>query len=135
MSKKVTIRQKELLNHLPKAVRAEAIYKLSSVYVNRQPLKGFTTKEEKRYMEGILDVNPEHNDWPKHSKQFWAEMTIPIGFTGVELEIGMDDDENPISIMDYIKYRFALKHPHVAMTKEEMDSNFEKKFKLGGCKE
>ena len=128
MSKKVTIRQKELLNHLPKAVRAEAIYKLSSVYVNRQPLKGFTTKEEKRYMEGILDVNPEHNDWPKHSKQFWAEMTIPIGFTGVELEIGMDDDENPISIMDYIKYRFALKHPHVAMTKEEMDSNFEKKF-------
>tara|TARA_R110000772_G_scaffold35255_1_gene85112 strand:+ start:15440 stop:16252 length:813 start_codon:yes stop_codon:yes gene_type:complete len=128
MSKKVTIRQKELLNHLPKAVRAEAIYKLSSVYVNRQPLKGFTTKEEKRYMEGILDVNPEHNDWPKHSKQFWAEMTIPIGFTGVELEIGMDDEENPISIMDYIKYRFALKHPHVAMTKEEMDSNFEKKF-------
>jgi len=128
MSKKVTIRQKELLNHLPKAVRAEAIYKLSSVYVNRQPLKGFTTKEEKRYMEGILDVNPEHNDWPKHSKQFWAEITIPIGFTGVELEIGMDDEENPISIMDYIKYRFALKHPHVAMTKEEMDSNFEKKF-------
>ena len=128
MSKIITIRQKELLNHLPKAVRAEAIYKLSSVYVNRQPLKGFTTKEEKRYMEGILDVNPEHNDWPKHSKQFWAEMTIPIGFTGVELEIGMDDEENPISIMDYIKYRFALKHPHVAMTKEEMDSNFEKKF-------
>lgn len=128
MSKKVTLRQKELLNHLPKAVRAEAIYKLSSVYVNRQPLKGFTPEEEKKYMQGILDVSPEHNDWPKHSKQFWAELTIPIGFTGVELEIGMDDNDNPLSIMDYIKYRFALKHPHVAMTKKEMDSDFNKRF-------
>ena len=128
MSKKVTIRQKELLNHLPKAVRAEAVYKLSSVYVNRQPLKGFTPEEEKKYMLGILDVSPDHNDWPKHSKQFWAELTIPIGFTGVELEIGMDDNDKPLSIMDYIKYRFALKHPHVAMTKEEMDGDFNKRF-------
>ena len=128
MSKKVTIRQKELLNHLPKGVRAEAIYKLSSVYVNRQPLKGFTTEEEKKYLNGILDVTPEHVDWPKHSKAFWAEMTIPVGFTGVELEIGLDEDANPLSIMDYIKYRFAIKHPHVALTKEEMDSEYEKKF-------
>ena len=128
MSKKVTLRQKALLNHLPKAVRAEAIYKLSSVYVNRQPLKGFTPEEEKKYMQGILDVSPEHNDWPKHSKQFWAELTIPIGFTGVELEIGMDDNDKPLSIMDYIKYRFALKHPHVAMTKKEMEADFQKRF-------
>jgi len=127
MSKKVTLRQKELLNHLPKAVRAEAVMKLSSVYVNRQPLKAFTPEEEKKYMNGILDVSPEHSDWPKHSKQFWAELTIPVGFTGVELEIGMDDGI-PISIMDYIKYRFAIKHPHVAMTKGEMDADFNKRF-------
>jgi hypothetical protein len=30
--------------------------------------------------------------------------------------------------MDYIKYRFAIKHPHVAMTKEEMDGDFNKRF-------
>ena len=128
MSKKVTIRQKELLNHLPKELRAEAIYRLSSVYVNRQPLKGFTAEEERKYMPGILDVSPEHVDYPKHSKQFWAELSIPVGFAGVELEIGMDGNDQPISIMDYIKYRFALKHPHVAMTREEMDSSFEKRF-------
>ena len=128
MSKKITIRQKELLNHLPKAVRAEAVYKLSSVYVNRQPLKPFTPEEEKKYMQGVLDVNPDHTDWPKYSKNFWAEMTIPIGFTGVELEIGMDDDGVPLNTIDYIKYRFALKHPHVAMTKAEMDKNYNKRF-------
>ena len=128
MSKKVYLRRKDLDGHLPKAVRAEATMKLSSVFVNRQPLKGFDVSDEKKYMQGILDVNPDHVDWPKHSKQFWAELTVPVGFTGVEFEIGKDDDGNPLSVMDFIKYNFALKHPHVALTKEEMDSKFEKRF-------
>ena len=126
--KKITLRRKEVLNHLPKAVRAEATMKLSSVYVNRQPLKGFDVEEEKKYLNGILDVLPDHVDWPRHSKKFWAELTIPVGFTGVELEIGMDEDGNPLNIMDYIKYRFAIKHPHTALTKEEMDKDFNKRF-------
>ena len=113
---------------MPKAVRAEATMKLSSVYVNRQPLKGFDSKEEKKYLNGILDVSPDHVDWPKHAKTFWADMTIPVGFTGVELEIGKDEDGNPLSIMDYIKYNFALKHPYVALTKEEMEKDMTKKF-------
>ena len=128
MSKKVYLRRKDIDGHLPKAVRAEAIMRLSSVYVNRQPLKGFTLEDEKKYMLGILDVNPDHVDWPKHAKQFWAELSIPVGFTGVELEIGKDDDGKPLNIMDYIKYSFALKHPHVALTKEEMNSEFAKRF-------
>ena len=128
MSKKVYLRRKDLDGHLPKAVRAEATMKLSSVYVNRQPLKGFDPADEKKYMQGILDVSPDHVDWPKHSKQFWAELTIPVGFTGVELEIGVDDDDKPLSIMDYIKYNFAIKHPHVALTKAEMESNTAKRF-------
>ena len=128
MSKKVYLRRKDLDGHLPKAVRAEATMKLSSVYVNRQPLKGFSPADEKEFMQQILDVSPDHVDWPKHSKKFWAELTIPVGFTGVELEISKDEDGNPINIMDFIKYNFALKHPHVALTKEEMDSDFSKRF-------
>ena len=128
MSKKVFLRRKDLGGHLPQAVRAEATTKLSSVYVNRQPLKGFNPTEEKKYLNGILDVSPEHPDWPKHTKEFWANLTIPVGFTGVELEIGKDDDENPLSIMDFIKYNFALKHPHVALTKDEMETEFGKRF-------
>ena len=128
MSKKVYLRRQVLDGHLPKAVRAEATMKLSSVFVNRQPLKGFSLEEEKKYMQGVLDVNPDHVDWPKHSKLFWAELTIPVGFTGVELEVGTNEDGSPISIMDYIKYNFALKHPHVALTKEEMNKEFNKRF-------
>ena len=128
MSKKVFLRRKDLDGYLPKAVRAEATVKLSSVFVNRQPLKGFDIADEKRFLTGVLDVNPDHVDWPKHSKQFWAELTIPVGFTGVELEIGKDADGKPLSIMDYIKYNFALRHPHVALTKEEMDGDVSKRF-------
>ena len=128
MSKKVFLSRQDLGGHLPKAVRAEAKARLSSVYVNRQPLKGFTPEDEKKYMQGILDVSPEHVDWPKHSKNFWADLSIPVGFTGIELEIGKHDDGNPISIMDFIKYNFAIKHPYVALTKEEMDSDSIKKF-------
>ena len=108
MSKKIYLRRKDLDSHLPKAVRAEATMKLSSVFVNRQPLKGFDPADEKKYLNGILDVAPEHVDWPKHSKTFWADMTIPVGFTGVELEIGVDDEGNPLSIMDYIKYQTSV---------------------------
>ena len=128
MSKIIYIRRKDLDSHLPKAVRAEATMKLSSVYVNRQPLKGFNPADEKKYLNGILDVAPDHVDWPRHSKRFWADMTIPVGFTGVEFEIGLDDDGTPLNIMDYIKYNFAIKHPHVALTKEEMDADFNKRF-------
>ena len=128
MSKKVFLRRQDLGGHLPKAVTAEAKTRLSSVYVNRQPLKGFSPDEEKKYMQGILDVSPEHVDWPKHSKNFWADLSIPVGFTGVELEVGKDDDGTPLSIMDYIKYNFAIKHPYVALTKEEMESDITKKF-------
>lgn len=128
MSKKVTIRRKDVLNHLPKAVRAEAVIKLSSVYVNRQPLKPFSEEDEIKYMKGYLDVSPDHMEWPKYSKEFWANLTIPVGFTGVELEIGLDKNKLPLKIDDFIKYQFALKHPHVALTKEEMDKDFLKRF-------
>ena len=128
MTKKVTLRRKEVLNHLPKQVRAEAVIKLSSVYVNRQPLKAFSPEDEVKYMKGYLDVSPDHMEWPKYSKEFWANLTVPVGFTGVELEIGVDENGNPIKIDDFIKYRFALKHPHVALTKDEMDKDFGKRF-------
>jgi|TARA_B110000908_G_scaffold149185_1_gene182249 hypothetical protein len=128
MKREIFLRRKEIMNHLPKAVRAEAVSKLSSVYVNRQPLKGFSMEEEKRFMNGILDVNPDHVDWPKHSKLFWAELSIPVGFTGVKLDIGTEEDGSPHNIMDYIKYRFALSHPHVALTKDEMTGNTTKRF-------
>ena len=127
-SKKVYLRRKQIDNFLPEEIRAEAIMKLSSVFVNRQPLKGFDLEDEKKYLKGLLDVDPENQSWPRHAKEFWTNTTIKVGFEGVELEIGMNDKGDPISIMDWIHYNFALRHPHVALTEEEMNKNYQKRF-------
>ena len=70
MSKKVYLRAKQINNHLPKEINASAIRKLSSVYVNRQPLKAFDPEDEKKYLAGMLDVDPftwSGLNTPKHS--------------------------------------------------------------------
>jgi hypothetical protein len=120
MKKTVTIRRKELLGHLPKEVRVSAITKLGSIYVGRQPLKGVEGDEEKKFLNGVLDVSYDHVDWPKHIKRFWAEMSIKIPFEGVQLEVGLDDNGQPYNVDQYLKYRFAVKHPHVALNKEDL---------------
>lgn len=126
---KVYLRRRPLGGHLPKEVQAEATTKLSSIFVNRQPLRGFdTSEEEKKYLNGMLDVDPEDRDWSKHTRKFWAELRITVGFTGVELEIGKDQSGWPLNIMDFITYNFAKKHILVANSEEEMMRNPTKRF-------
>ena len=118
--KKIMILRKEPTGHLPKEIRAESRMYISSVYVNRQPLRGVTAAEEKKYLNGILDVGPDHVDWPKHVKNYWADMSIMIGYGGVELDISTTDDDEPLHVEDWLRYKWILKHPHVALNKEEM---------------
>tara|TARA_R110002096_G_C14616838_1_gene723858 strand:+ start:1621 stop:2541 length:921 start_codon:yes stop_codon:yes gene_type:complete len=123
-SKKIYIRRKEVANHLPKEIRAEAVVKLSSVFVNRQPLRGFkTTEEDIKYLATLLDVGPDDREWSRYVRKFWAELRIPIGFAGMELEVGTDQDGEPLSLMDFIKYNFAKRHPLVSDTLEEMEKS------------
>jgi hypothetical protein len=118
--KKIMLRRTEVMGHLPKEVRASAISNISSVYVNRQPLKGIEGEEAKKIMNGFLDVAPDHVDWPKYEKQFWTNLAIKVPFEGVELEIGLDENGRPYNLDHYLKYRFCLKHPYVADNKKEV---------------
>ena len=118
--KKITILRKEPEGPLPKEIRAESRMYISSVYVNRQPLKGITPAEEKKYLNGILDVGPEHVDWPKHVKNYWANMSIMVGYGGVELDISTTKDDEPVHIEDWVRYKWLIKHPHVALNKDDM---------------
>ena len=52
--------------------------------------------------------------------RYWIELSIKVPFEGVELQVGTDEDGKPYNVDDYLSYRFALKHPHCAPTKEEM---------------
>ena len=126
--KKVIIRRKEVLNHLPKEIRAGAKISIGSIYVNRQPLKGVEGEESKRLLSKLLDVPPEHQDWPKQEKNFWASMTLKIPFEGKELNITVSEDGDPENVLDYITYKWCEKHRQVAMSEAEMKVSPEKKF-------
>jgi hypothetical protein len=127
-SHKIHVRRKDFDSHYPKEVRAEAVLRISSIFVNRQPLRGFDLEDEKKYLNGILDVSPSHQDWEKHTRIYWLEKRIPIGFAGQELEIGKNEDGTPIDITDWINYNFIKRHPLVAPSEAEMNRSSVKMF-------
>lgn len=124
----VIIRRKEVLNHLPKEIRAGAKINIGSIYVNRQPLKGVEGEESKALLSKLLDVPPDHQDWPKQEKDFWASMTLKIPFEGKELNITVSKDGEPENVSDYLAYRWCQKHRQVATSEAEMKASPEKKF-------
>ena len=126
--RKIYIRRKEVLNHLPKEVRATAKISIGSIYVGRQPLRGVEGEESHRLLSGILDVPPGHEQWPKQEKEFWASMSLKVPFEGAELNITTDEAGYPDNVMDYITYKWCLKHRQVATSKEEMEKDGNKKF-------
>jgi hypothetical protein len=126
----VFLRRKEQHGHLPKEILADAKVKLSSVFHNRQPLRGFDVDslEEKTYLKEILDEGPESPNWGKLVRQFWAEMRVQVEFRGLPLEIGFSAKHSPINASDYAIYAFAKRHPHVADSLEDMEKDVRKNF-------
>jgi len=50
----IIIRRKEVLNHLPKEIRAGAKVKIGSIFVNRLPLKGVEGVEEEKLLKELV---------------------------------------------------------------------------------
>jgi len=128
MERKIIIRRKEVLNHLPKEIRAGARIRLGSIYVDRLPLKGVDGEEEEKLLKGIIDVPAGHQEWPSKTKDFWASLTLKVPFEGVELNIGTYEDGSPMNTMDYIYWKWAMKHKQVAVSEEEMKADSNKRF-------
>ena len=127
--KTVYIRRKEQNGYLPKDVLAGARVTIGSVFVGRQPLKGFDTDEEShKYLKPLLDVPPNHPDWPRQEKEFWANMRVKVPFEGVQLDITLNENGDPVNPNDYVTYRWCKVHRQVAGSKEEMDKDGRKKY-------
>ena len=126
--RKIIIRRKEVLNHLPKEIRAGAKLTIGSIYVGRQPLKGVEGEEAHKLLSGILDVPPGHPDWPRQEKDYWSSMRIKVPFEGTELDITVGEDGHPVNVTDYLTYKWCMKHRLVADTKVEMESDGQKRF-------
>jgi hypothetical protein len=98
---------------------------------------GLTFKEETLLLPLVLDVPSEHPDFRKKLNEFYIDIDTQVPYdTGRTLEIGLESSNTdevgktnmPLNIMDYLRYRHALKHPQVALNKELSDGNSMKEF-------
>lgn len=101
---------------------------IGSIYVGRQPLKGVEGEEAAKLLSGILDVPPGHEQWPRQEKDFWASMSVKVPFEGKELNITVDEEGTPENAMDYLTWKWCLKHRMVAESETEMQKDGNKRF-------
>jgi len=92
---------------------------------------GLSFKEEEILLPLVIDVDKTDREFRKKVTEFYVnlETQVPHG-QGKTLEIGLEDNSKPLSeknlpidVMDYIRYRHAIKHPYVASSKEQSDGN------------
>lgn len=100
---------------------------------------GLTRQEEEMLLPEILGgafpgPGQEGFEFRKKVQEFYRDINTKIPPEGLKLNIGLEQEEKlspsnpPIKIMDYIRYRHALKHPHVAINKDEADMYQHKMF-------
>jgi len=98
---------------------------------------GLTFKEEAILLPYVLEVTAEDREFLKKRNEYYAAMDTQIPYkNGATLEIGLSEsnkleitkDNLPLKISDYLRYRQIIKHPSVALSKDEMTGNSLKKF-------
>ena len=79
-----------------------------------QVLKGVTGEEEKRIMPEILGVSVTDPMFGKTVETFWFNISIPVPpGLGVKLNVTVDESGYPVAPLDYVKFKFAVKHKNV----------------------
>ena len=126
--KEVQIRRRETANYLPAPITANSTKYLSSVYSGQGPLRGIEGDIEKKILSDYLGMDVDEDSLPRAMREFWADMRVPIPQEGKTLNISTDDNDMPYNPMDYITFKFAEKHPHVADNEDEMLADSKKQF-------
>jgi hypothetical protein len=112
----VEIRRRKNTTRLPDDVYQESKRKVGSTFTASGDVRtGLTMTEEKEIMPFILGISTSDVNFHREVKEFFKTLTIEVPVGGVKLEAGLDEKGNPINALDYIKYKFAISHPDVAM--------------------
>jgi hypothetical protein len=123
-SRIITIKRRENTTNLPDHVYAESKRRIGSVFTKTGDVySGLTFPEQKKFLPYILGVDPNDPAFGKEAKRYFRNMTIEVPFEGVELEAGTDENGEPLNVMDYVKYKFAYAHPHVAEDEQALTTN------------
>jgi hypothetical protein len=115
-SRIVYIRRKPNNTNIPEHIYAESKRRIGSSFTKSgQTNKGLTFSEEKELLPALLGLQHSDPNFYKTAESFFSELTIEVDHgQGTKLDASTDQKGNPINLMDYIKYKFALAHPFVA---------------------
>lgn len=122
----VTIYPRESRKHLPKDILLEANMKIGAAFTESGEIAtGLTLDQKKKWLPVLVEVSADDPTFFAKVKAFYAPLTIKVPIAGVKLNIALDKNGDPVNVLDYIKYRFALVSPKVS-EKEELhpDSDF-----------
>jgi len=123
-SRIITIKRRENTTNLPDHVYAESKRRIGSVFTKTGDIySGLTFPEQKKFLPYILGVDPSDTTFGKAVKSYFRNMTIEVPPEGAQLEASTNESGEPLSVMDYVKYKFASTHPHVAPDEASMSSN------------
>jgi hypothetical protein len=103
--------------------------------IGKIPESGLTMMEEELLMPQLVGFNPTDKEFRQEVNKFFTDLNTKIPAEGLKLDIGLMDDDAPLSKdnyplkpMDYVKWRHAMKHPQVAKNREEAERYQHKKF-------
>jgi hypothetical protein len=121
-SHKVLILKKSNKTKIPDDIYQGSTRKVGATITRRggKINTGLSNDEVKKYLPDIVQLAHTDNKFNKEVQDFYANLVINVP---AELEIGLDEDGEPIELFDYIKYRFAQINPTVAASKKEADSS------------
>lgn len=117
----ITINRRPNNTNLPDEVYAESKRKIGSVYTaSGDIIRGLTFAEQKQYLPEIIGISPADSEFSRQSREYYLNFTVEVPIGGVDLEIGVDEEGHPLNVLDYIRYKFVLAHPHVANNEEDL---------------
>lgn len=129
-SRIIFVRRRKNNSKIPDELYSEAKRKIGGkITTTGEPLKGLTPEEEIKWLPSLLATPVNDVGFRKKVNDFWYNIMIIVQQKdGTPLEIGMDATGEPISVGDYIKYRYLLKCPEVASDEKALKSDPTKKY-------
>ena len=118
-----------------KAWFGQSFRAIGPYYDGKVTATGLSFKEQRFLLPELLGVEETDKDFRKSVNNFYDSLITKIGKDGLKLEVGLEDDNLPLSetnlpinVKDYVIYRHACKHPDVAENKESAEKSVTKKF-------
>lgn len=141
MSKKIEIHRHynlvEMSQEDPevKAWLGEAYKPLGPYFKGKVTGTGLSFEEQKMLLPNFLGMEASDKNFRSAVLAHYDNLLVRIPKDGIVIEAGLENDSKelsednpPISLPDYLVYRWAIQHPEVAPNKEQAQRSYAKKF-------